>query len=145
MVCGDWEQPVLVGRKAHFRTAIAEPCPGPVGLSDCRNAGRQWKTVDEHAAAGSTVGLTVGQLSDCRTVGLSDCRNCRTTVRTTVGLLTDYTVGLSDRGSGRASGGATPTKARRLPSTSTRSRSRWTRTDRGVLTCVLCVSTASET
>ena len=39
----------------------------------------------------------------------------------------------------RASGGATPTKARRLPSTSTRSRSRWTRTDRGVLTCVLSV------
>jgi hypothetical protein len=39
-----------------------------------------------------TVG-TVGLLSDCRTVGLSDLSDCRT--------LSDFTVGLSDQGSTR--------------------------------------------
>ena len=38
-----------------------------------------------------TVGL-LSELSDCRTVGLSDCRNA-------VGMLSDSAVGLSDRGS----------------------------------------------
>ena len=43
--------------------------------------------MDERVAAGSTVGLTVGQLSDCRTVGLSELSDyCSDYCRTTVGL-----------------------------------------------------------
>ena len=68
------------------------PTVGTVGLSDL------WETVGDSGRAwygGVTVGITVGHrrtLSDCRTVGLSDCR-------ITVGSLSDFTVGLSDRGS----------------------------------------------
>ena len=57
---------------------------------------------------GITVGMAVGLLSDCRTVGLSELSDCRITVgllsdycRITVGLLSEFTVGLSDRGSER--------------------------------------------
>ena len=69
------------------------PTVGTVGLSDL------WETVGDSGRAwygGVTVGITVGHcrtLSGCRTVGLSDCR-------ITVGSLSDFTVGLSDWGSG---------------------------------------------
>ena len=64
-------------------------------LSDCRTDGRQWKTVDERGAMSCTVGITVGHCRNCRTFGLSDLSDCRITV----GLLSESTVGLSDRGS----------------------------------------------
>ena len=67
-----------------------------VGLSDCRTCGRQWQTVEERMTTGITVGMAVGLLSDCRTVGLAELSDCRITV----GLLSDYcriTVGIHCR------------------------------------------------
>ena len=80
MVCGDWEQPVLVGRKAHFRTALSWPCL-TVGLSERRqtveDSGRTWS---RGKYCRTDCRTTVG-LSDCRTVGLSELSDyCRTTV-----------------------------------------------------------------
>jgi hypothetical protein len=75
---------------------------GGVGLREqLSDDGRQWKTVQEDGTVGVHCRTTVGHcrtLSDCRTVGLSDCRtsvgqlsdHCRITV-------SEFTVGLSDR------------------------------------------------
>ena len=70
-----------------------------VGLSDCRTLGMTPMTVYDSGRASNHVGPAVIPavgavgLSDCRTVGLSDF------CRTSVGLLSDLTVGLSYRGS----------------------------------------------
>ena len=64
-------------------------------LSDCRTCGRQWQTAQEHGTVELLSELLSDTVGHCRTVGLSDCR----IFRTTVGLLSDFTVGLSDRGS----------------------------------------------
>ena len=62
-----------------------------VGLSDKR---KTVETALEHDYGQITVGIAVGLLSDCRTVGLSDCRKLSDYCRTS-------TVGLSDQGSGK--------------------------------------------
>jgi len=69
-------------------------------LGWCRNVGMSDAEYDSMTLAnGLPLQKSVGQLSDeCRTVGMSDCRTV-SECRNSVGIVSDSSVGMSDRGS----------------------------------------------